>query len=275
MSVTNVQTSPTGGLLDFDKMAEHFDKILPHLMPLSEQLFAHLPALPAGTRVLDLACGTGEPAFSLSRRYPATSVLGIDGAERMIQIARGKLARDSLTNIRFEVMPMEHLSLEAGSHDAVISRLGFLMVEDWAASGPEMARVLKPGGCYSFAVWDEPRLNTVAHTVSLVLRSRVPADLLRLFDRLEEGAAEGQRERFLQGLGLASVNTKMFHWNYHFTDFATLWNLVGTFAQLFAQLNQEQRVSAREEMEKLLSAYCGPDGSYTIPQGCRLFWGTR
>jgi hypothetical protein len=52
-------------------MAEHFEKVLPYLMPLSEQLFVHLPALPAGTRVLDLACGTGEPAFSLIRRYQA------------------------------------------------------------------------------------------------------------------------------------------------------------------------------------------------------------
>lgn len=47
-----------------------------------------------GPRLLDLGCGPGNISFRLARRWPGARVLGIDGAPRMLAIARQRLAAE-------------------------------------------------------------------------------------------------------------------------------------------------------------------------------------
>ena len=86
----------------------------PELMEGQEQAFAYAAAdfsvgdqalvdrlvqlFPAGlgTSVVDLGCGPGNISFRLARRWPQANVLGIDGAPRMLAVARGRLAADAL-----------------------------------------------------------------------------------------------------------------------------------------------------------------------------------
>jgi ubiquinone/menaquinone biosynthesis C-methylase UbiE len=274
-----MNSASAAGMLDFAKMADHFDRLLPFLVPVSDAQFAHLPELAPGSRVLDLACGTGEPGLSLSRRYPGVLLLGIDATVGMIDVARRKATRDSLVNVGFDVMSMENLALAADSQDAVISRFGFLQFVDDAAVATvrEMARVLKPFGHYNFALWERLSSNLVAHTVSLVLRDRLAAEVLQVFARIDAVAA-GHREALLDGAGIRSVNSEMFSWDYRFPDFASIWDIVtgpAAFQQMFALLSEEHRQDARRHMEELLSRYRGHDGSYILPHACRLIWGHR
>lgn len=43
-----------------------------------------------GHRLVDLGCGPGNISFRLAERYPGASVLGIDGALAMLQLARAR-----------------------------------------------------------------------------------------------------------------------------------------------------------------------------------------
>ena len=43
------------------------------------------------TRILDLACGTGDFAFALARRFPAAEIVGVDLTPAMLEIARANL----------------------------------------------------------------------------------------------------------------------------------------------------------------------------------------
>lgn len=47
-----------------------------------------------GGRLLDLGCGPGNISFLLARRWPGARVLGLDGAPRMLAVARQRLAAE-------------------------------------------------------------------------------------------------------------------------------------------------------------------------------------
>ncbi|CAN0487841.1 unnamed protein product, partial [Phaeothamnion confervicola] len=113
-------------MIDYNKMGEIFDRYLPLIQPVGDAILGHLPELPAGSQVLDVACGTGEPGLSLARRNPAVNLMGIDAAEGMVEVARAKAACENLPNAHFQVMPLE--TLDCPTMDAVLSRLGRLLI---------------------------------------------------------------------------------------------------------------------------------------------------
>ena len=49
-----------------------------------------------GSRLLDLGCGPGNISFRLARSYPAATVLAVDGAPAMLDLARGQLLQELL-----------------------------------------------------------------------------------------------------------------------------------------------------------------------------------
>ena len=50
--------------------------------------------------ILDLGCGPGDICFRFAARFPACSVMGVDGSRAMIRLANERKARDSVTDDR-------------------------------------------------------------------------------------------------------------------------------------------------------------------------------
>jgi len=103
-------------------------------------------AAPAGGRVLDLCCGTGDLSFHLLRTDPALSVVGVDFCEPMLDGARKRAAAER-TGSRLELRAGDAMALpfaDAGFDGAI---MGFSMrnVVDIEATLREARRVLKPG----------------------------------------------------------------------------------------------------------------------------------
>jgi len=67
--------------------------------PLAEARRAVVDAVPVSSRVLDIACGTGELCFALATRKDC-QVVGVDLSPRMIEFAR---KRNRYTNVQFEI----------------------------------------------------------------------------------------------------------------------------------------------------------------------------
>ena len=113
-----------------------------------------------GQRVLDLGCGTGYPAILAAGAVgPEGSVTAVDLSDEMLSVARRKAARMGLVNIIFKAGDVSVLGFEAGSFDAVLSRFCLMFLPDVAGTLAEIARVLKPGGYLTAAVWSVPEKN--------------------------------------------------------------------------------------------------------------------
>jgi demethylmenaquinone methyltransferase/2-methoxy-6-polyprenyl-1,4-benzoquinol methylase len=98
----------------------------------------------AGARALDLATGTGDLAWALSRR--ASRVVGLDVTVRMVELARRKSGASNGERPAFLVGDMAALPFPPCSFDLVTTGYGLRNVSDLPGALDEMLRVLKPGG---------------------------------------------------------------------------------------------------------------------------------
>ncbi len=131
----------------------------------------------AGPRVLDLACGTGDFAFSVARavmdRCPQLEVLGIDASYEMIRFATQRLQgadADVSPLVSVGTGDMTQLPVQSASVDVVTAGYAVRNAPDPILAIREAARVLKPGGLYvtldfyrpEFSPWRVLLLNYLA-----------------------------------------------------------------------------------------------------------------
>jgi demethylmenaquinone methyltransferase / 2-methoxy-6-polyprenyl-1,4-benzoquinol methylase len=102
--------------------------------------------VPADAAILDLACGTGDLAFSVAQRLPRATVTGLDASPEMIAQARRAQSLGGDERLRFRVGDMMALPFADGSFDGVTVGYGLRNVPDHRVALAEIARVLKPGG---------------------------------------------------------------------------------------------------------------------------------
>jgi SAM-dependent methyltransferase len=114
------------------------------IWPQEEPIFArHPPA--AGSRVLDVGCGTGEIVARLAERFEGTSFAGIDLEESHLVRARDRCARFG-SRTRFEHGDALVLPFGPAELDLVVCRHVLQAVPDARRALAEMVRVAKPGG---------------------------------------------------------------------------------------------------------------------------------
>jgi trans-aconitate 2-methyltransferase len=86
---------------------------------------AHLCGGFPGDRLADLGCGPGNISFRLARRWPEATVLGVDGAPRMLAVAEQRLAAEPelVGRLCFQqaLLPLPEPTPLAGSFSAVVS----------------------------------------------------------------------------------------------------------------------------------------------------------
>jgi SAM-dependent methyltransferase len=124
------------------------------------ELMVDRAGLKPGSCVLDVAAGTGEQSMVAARRVgPGGLVLATDVAPGMLEVATEEARRAGLTNLETRVMNAERLELEPDSFDAVISRLGLMLIPDRQQALAEIRRVLKPGGRLAAIVYSTPERN--------------------------------------------------------------------------------------------------------------------
>jgi SAM-dependent methyltransferase len=108
-------------------------------------------AVAPGTRVLDVACGTGNLAIPLARG--GAHVTGVDIAANLIVQARERAAAEGLA-VQFDEGDAEALPYSDASFDLVVSMFGVMFAPRPEVAAAELARVLKPGGVLALANWN-------------------------------------------------------------------------------------------------------------------------
>ena len=127
--------------------------------PVTERMVA-LADIRVGSRVLDIACGAGEPALTVAERVgPKGSVLATDFVEEMVGFARSKAQARALSNVEFRCVDGEVIDALAGSFDAVTMRWGLMFMPDPVACMRRVNAALKPGGKAVVCCWTEAANN--------------------------------------------------------------------------------------------------------------------
>jgi ubiquinone/menaquinone biosynthesis methyltransferase len=131
-----------------------------------------LAAVTSRTRVLDLACGTGDITYATHDRG-ARSV-GLDITPRMIELARRK--RGAGSHPAFLVGDMMALPFRDGAFDVVTTGYGLRNVPVIAQALTEIRRVLRPGGVLLSLDFNRPS-NQLVRSLYLVYLTVVGSTL--------------------------------------------------------------------------------------------------
>jgi len=142
------------------------------------------------TNVLDIGCGSGRLLRKVHAYWPETHLLGVDPAQKMLEVAR-KLTPEA----HFYRGSGEALPLEDASVDLALSTISFHHWRDQAAGVREVARVLRPGGYFLLADFTAP-----AWLTWLYPRVHSTAQMRALFEQagLEVQAQPGPVARFVR-----------------------------------------------------------------------------
>ena len=167
------QVHPTDTLQEWRESAKYWEQhagtIRAMFAPVTQALIEEAGII-EGDAVLDVAGGPGEPALTIAEVVGSKgSVMCTDAVAEMVEAARHGALRRGLNNVFFRQCQADSLPFEGNSFDKAVSRLGIMFFADALSALHEMLRVIKPGGCLSFAVWDESNVNPFAHMVTDVL----------------------------------------------------------------------------------------------------------
>lgn len=135
----------------FDRIAPDYDR-LNHLLSLNIDRLWRRHVVQIARRkspktILDVATGTGDLAIDLARGIPQARILAVDLSDRMLDVARRKIASRKLGDrIRLANEDAERLSLATDSVDTVTVGFGVRNFGNIDAGLQEFQRVLKTGG---------------------------------------------------------------------------------------------------------------------------------
>jgi arsenite methyltransferase len=104
-------------------------------------------ALRPGETVLDLGSGAGNDVFIARHEVGADGrAIGVDMTPDMVARARANARKLGYGNVEFRLGEIEHLPVETGSVDVIISNCVLNLLPEKAPAFAEMFRVLRPGG---------------------------------------------------------------------------------------------------------------------------------
>jgi SAM-dependent methyltransferase len=103
-----------------------------------------------GSKVLDVACGTGVVALTAARH--GAKVTGLDLTAALIAHAKENAAL-AHADVDFHEGDAEALPFADGAFDVVLSQFGHIFAPRPDVVLDEMLRVLRPGGTIAFSTW--------------------------------------------------------------------------------------------------------------------------
>jgi ubiquinone/menaquinone biosynthesis C-methylase UbiE len=163
-----------------------------------------LAGLRPGMRVLDIGSGPGDVSFVAARLVgPSGSVLGVDAAPEMIELARARAVEKGLSTVHFMQTAVDAIALDEPV-DAVIGRLILMHLPDPAATLRQLSNWVRPGGVIAFAENDITETRSIP---DLPLFGQVTTGIVRAFEAMGLSPRFGTTlHRVFQDAGLGAPN---------------------------------------------------------------------
>ena len=244
------------------------------------EMMLDLAGVQPGSRVLDVAAGTGDQTLMAARRVgPTGNVLATDDSASMLKVAAEAARKEGLTNVETRVINAESLTLDADSFDAVICRNALMLFANPAKALTEMRRVVKPGSKVAVIVFSAEERNP-HHGIPFAIIRRLgnippPAPGEPWMYALgEPGALEDVYSR----AGFLNVSVHAVPIQRRLPSAAdAIGNMrkgAGDLKELMNQLSEADRELVWAEIEKKFRRFEGPNG-FEIPGEVLIGVGTK
>jgi len=126
-----------------------FHAVAALIQPVAEQLI-QAADLEAGSRVIDVATGSGNAAIAAARS--GGDVVGIDYVPALLERGRRRVEAEGVSVDLLEG-DAEAIPFGDASFDAAVSVFGSMFAPNHAKAASELARVTRPGGKIALATW--------------------------------------------------------------------------------------------------------------------------
>ena len=244
------------------------------------EMMLEVASVQPGSRVLDVAAGTGDQTLMVARRVgPTGNVLATDDSASMLKVAAEAARNEGLTNVETRVMNAENLALDADSFDAVICRNALMLFSNPAKALTEMRRVVKPGSKVAVMVFSAVERNP---------HHGIPFAIIRRLGNIPPPApgepwmyalgAPGVLEGLYREAGFQNVSVHAAPIPRGFPSAAAaVGNMrkgAGDLKELMTQLNEADRERAWAEIAEQFKRFEGPNG-FEIPGEALIGVGTK
>lgn len=128
----------------------------------------------AGTRVLDVGCGTGVVAITAARL--GAEVKAIDLTPELLERARENAAVAEV-KVEWSEGDAEELPFEDEEFDVVLSQFAHIFAPRPEVALKEMLRVLRPGGTIAFSTWPPESLVGRTHEIRVRYTPPLPVSV--------------------------------------------------------------------------------------------------
>ena len=237
--------TPTGSWVG----AEAYEAYVGRWSRLVAPRFLEWLGVPEGRRWLDVGCGTGALSQAILVACGPAELVGVDPSRPFVAHAATRVvdARAS-----FRQGDAQHLPVEDGSFDAVVSGLVLNFVPDQPAALREMRRAARPGGVVAAYVWDYAEgMQLMTYFWDAAVVEAPEAGALREDRRFAMCRPDPLRELFLDA-GLADVAVQEIVVPTAFADFDDYWAPFlggqGPAPAYAMALPEEDRAALRERL---------------------------
>lgn len=227
-------------------MAGDFGRVA-HFTAQAALDFVQRIAIPANSRVLDVACGTGNTAIPAARA--GASVTGVDIAPNLLVQARERAVAENL-DARFEEGDAEDLPFPTQSFDVVLSMFGAMFAPRPERVAAELLRVCKPGGVIAMANWTPAGFVGSSFQITSKLLPPppgLPAPVLW-------GEESTVRQRLSPGSSSLTLTREKFWFHYPFSPRKTVdffRQYFGPTQVAFSRLDQAGQATLAAQLESL------------------------
>ena len=221
----------------------------------------------AGTRLLDVGCGSGGALVAATER--GAEVAGLDASEALVAIARKRLP-----GARIEVGDMEELPFNDAAFDVVTGFNAFQFAGDPACALREAARVCRSAGAVAVLTWGRPEECDIPRAIVPKLGPLMPpgpATGPTLFDWTKPGTIESMLEQV--GLKVADRGELAFAFAY--ADVATAWRANSAAAPFVRAARHSGDERVRETFADSVRGFVQKDGAVVLNNKFRWIIGRK
>jgi len=216
--------------------------------------------------ILDVGCGTGRALTSLaSRARSGVQFVGIDPAESMRNLALRRL--QPFRNVQIWDGSFEHIPLETGSVDYLLSIFAFHWTTDPDAAVREVRRVLKPGAETDlFFIGRDNGREFIQKTTPIFLKYMGPALLLESARMRKQLTKEAAHQLFAKAFSAPELSIDESYQTYYDTlegHWGWWVRIEGHFMQIPAARKKECDREVKNALQDLVERRGIP---YTIHQ---------